>query len=130
MRRLVLPLLLTALLLPAAAHAQSNPFGPLPQAPQATPAPASTPRNVADQSPISKTTLLLIGIGVLAVFVFIGVTITRDARSSLTDEDRRALERREAQKAEAQRKQRETAKTRARQKGRAQRNARKVNRPR
>jgi hypothetical protein len=130
MRRLATMTLVIALLAPSVALAQSNPFGPLPQAATPEPTPVATPRSIADQDSLSKTTLLLIGLGVLVVFVGIGVTITRDARSSLTEEDRRALERREREREAVQKKQRQTAKTKARQKGRQQRQARKANRPR
>jgi hypothetical protein len=130
MRRLACLLLVLCLAAPAGALAQSSPFGPLPQAAPATPAPTPTPKSAADQSSLPKTTLVLIGLGVAAIFVAIGVAITRDARSSLSEDDRRALERSERLREEGVRKQRQTAKTRARAKGRAQRQARKASRRR
>ena len=130
MRRLALVLLVLALAPVPAAFAQSNPFGPLPPAQQETPAPTATPTNIADRNAISQGVLLAIGIGVVALFVAIGVFVTRDARRSLSDDSRRKLERREQEREEAAKRQRETAKTRARAKGRAQKQARRANRPR
>ena len=130
MRRLLFLLVVLALAAPATTAAQSNPFGPLPQAAPATPAPTATPKNVADQNSLSKSTLLVIGLGVAAIFVAIGYGITRDARRSLTEDDRRALERREREREQVNRHQRQTAKTKARAKGRQQRQARKAARRR
>jgi hypothetical protein len=130
MRRLATLTLVIAMIAPPVALGQSNPFGPLPQAATPEPTPVATPKNIADQDSIPKSTLVLIGLGVLVIFVGLGWAITRDARSSLTDDDRRALERRERERDEVSKKQRQTAKTKARQKGRQQRQARKANRPR
>ena len=91
-RSLVLLLLLAALTVPAAAHAQSSPFSPLPQAQQATPEPTPAPTSVADQQDVSRGLLFGIAGAVLVVFVGIGVYITRDARRNLTDHYRRALD--------------------------------------
>ena len=120
-------LALTALVLLLAAPAAlgqsgSSPFGPLPQAapaPTATPTPAST-----SQDPISRTTLLLIAAGVAAVFVGLGIAVTRDARKNLTEHDREALER-EPGAGRPTAKQRDAAKVKARQKAKAARAARK-----
>ena len=128
MRRAALVLLLLCLALPAAAGAQSNPFGPLPEpvAPQVTAEPIEAP---ADQSGISTSVLFLIGAGVLIVFVAIGVYISRDARSQLTDEDRRSLEReREKEGVDSERKRSQQARKKARQRTRAQKQARKKQR--
>jgi hypothetical protein len=131
MRRqlLVIPLVL-ALAVPApAALAQSgsgNAFGPLPQAaPSAAPTP--TPANSTSQDPISRTTLLLIALGVAALFVGLGIAVTRDARRNLTDDDRLALEREEAGKGAGvmTAKQRKAAKAKQRAKQKAARSARK-----
>ena len=130
MRRVVLLVLVLALVVsvPAVASAQDNPFGPLPQSPQATPTPASTPANTADQSSVSRPLLLGIA-GVVAVIFFgIGVYITRDARRNLTAADRAAVEGRRMNPVE--RKQAEREKARARAKGKAQRQARKAQRRR
>ena len=127
MRRcLVLTALVLAVLAPAAlAQGGSSPFGPLPQAaPAPTPTPTAAPN--ASQDPISRTTLLLIAAGVAAVFVGLGVAVTRDARKNLTEDDRRALEREESgANAGRTAKQRDAAKAKARQKAKAARAARK-----
>ena len=123
MRRcLALTVLVLLMVAPAALAQSSNPFGPLPQAapePTATPTPTST-----SQDPISRTTLLLIAAGVAAVFVGLGVAVTRDARRNLTEHDREALER-EPGAGRPSAKQRDAAKAKARQKAKAARAARK-----
>jgi uncharacterized protein HemX len=125
-RALALVTVVWLLAAPAAALAQSSPFGPLPQAVEPTATPTAAPSSV-DQSDVSRT--LLVGIaGVVAVaFLGIGVYIARDARRNLTDDDRRALEGRSTRTA-AERHQAEQAKKKARAKGRAQRQARKKQR--
>jgi hypothetical protein len=127
MRRLLPLTLLLVALMAATARAQDNPFGPLPQAAQATPTPAPTTSSTADQSTVSRGLLLGIAGGVAVIFVGIGIFITRDARAHLTDDDRRALE---GARSPADRKQAERAKARARAKGKAQRQARKSQRRR
>ena len=128
MRRTAFVLLLLCLALPAAAAAQSNPFGPLPQpaAPEVTAEPVEDP---ADQSGISTSVLFAIAAGVLIVFVGIGLYITRDARSHLTEDDRRAIEaERVADGVETERKRSQQARKKAREKTRAQKQARKKQR--
>lgn len=128
MRRLAALLLFACLVLPAAATAQSNPFGPLPQpaAPEVTAEPVEDP---ADQSVISTGVLFAIAGGVLAVFVAIGVYISRDARGHLTDEDRRSLERgEEVTGVDPDSKRAQQARKKARAKTRAQKQARKKQR--
>jgi hypothetical protein len=128
MRRALLLLLLLAVLAPATAHAQNSPFGPLPQASEPTPAPTATPADSsADQSSVSRAMLLGIAGGVALLFVGIGYLITRDARSNLTDDDRRALER---NRTEQERRRGQVVKTKARARGKAQRQARKAQRRR
>ena len=126
MRRLVLISLL-CLAMPAAAGAQSSPFGPLPQ--PAAPAPTAAPIQDSDQSSLSRSVLFGIAGGVLILFVAIGTYITRDARSHLTDDDRRALERQGVpEDVEAARVRSERAKKKQREKTRAQKQARKKSR--
>ncbi len=72
---------------PAAAQ-QDTPFGPVPtETPE--------PQGGTGDDDVSRTTLYLIGAGVLVLVVGIGWAISRDARRSLTSEDREALEREE-----------------------------------
>ena len=87
----VLALLLCTVVLALApaglALAQNTPFGPVPtQTPE-------TENTGADD--VSRATLYLIAAGVLLGVVTIGVLISRDARRSLTQEDREAIEREE-----------------------------------
>ena len=130
MRRLVpFLLVLTALALsPAAAGAQSSPFGPLPQAANPTPTPTST-ANAANQSSVSRPLLIGIAGGVAIIFFGIGVYITRDARRHLSDDDRARLEGARAL-TPAERNQASRVKQKARAKGKAQRQARKAHRKR
>ena len=126
----VLALLLCAVALalsaPGAALAQNNPFGPVPTE---TPEVENTG---ADD--VSRTTLYLIAAGVLVGVVTIGVLISRDARRSLTQEDREAIEREErGERAETvpgtvSREARARAK-KQREKARAAKRARRHNRP-
>jgi hypothetical protein len=114
-----------------AAVAQSGPFAPLPQAPPAeTPTPA--PVGPDSSGDVSRQTLFIIGGGVLVAFFAIGWAISRDARRNLTDEDRRALERAERHEAdpEERRRRQDRVKQRARQRTKAQKAARRHNRPR
>jgi hypothetical protein len=119
--------LVLGLAVPALASAQDNPFQPLPQGAQPTPAPTPTPSNTGDQQDVSRAMLLGIAGGVLVIFVGIGVFITRDARRSLTEEDRRALDH---VRTDQERRRGEVVKRRARAKGKAQRRARKAQRRR
>ncbi len=93
-----LPALLVTLALlvpaPAAAVAQTGgggAFGPIPPAqPAETPTP--DPGDAGTTGDVSRQTLALLGLGVILVFVGIGYAITRDARRSLTESDRAAVE--------------------------------------
>jgi hypothetical protein len=132
MRRLFLLILVVAALAPTAAHAQSNPFGPLPPSQQATPEPTATPVP-ADQNSVSRPLLLGIAGAVALVFFAIGLFITRDARSHLTDSDRRAVEGQRAAnaaRAEEEKMRTKTAKSKARAADKRQRQARKAQRRR
>jgi hypothetical protein len=132
MRQIVTFLATLSLLLCAApiAMAQSGPFAPLPPAqPQATPTP--TPVGSTESGNASRATLFLIGGGVLLAFFAIGWWISRDARRNLTDDDRRALERAEHHTDPTdRRRQKDRVKQRARQRTKAQKAARRHNRPR
>ena len=126
-RVLVLVLLAVALVAPAGARAQSSAFGPLPQAQQATPEPTAAPTSSAAQQDVSRGLLYAIAGGVLIVFVGIGIFITRDARSNLTEADRRALEH---VRTEDERKRGDVTRKKARARGKRQRQARKAQRRR
>ncbi|HEX8104797.1 MAG TPA: hypothetical protein VF533_19415 [Solirubrobacteraceae bacterium] len=80
-------LALAPLAAPAAAQ-EDTPFGPVPTE---TPKPEKAP----GEDDVSRTTLYLIAAGVLVAIVGIGYAISRDARRSLTAEDREAVEREE-----------------------------------
>ena len=128
-RAAVLLTVILALVCAPAAFAQSGgggAFGPLPPpAPVETPTPE--PPDQPDDGKVSRSTLLLVGLGVIVVFGGLGIAITRDARRSLTEDDRAALERDPDSIAHKKSRQ---AKARARQKAKAQRKARRHNRPR
>ena len=110
-----------------AVHAQSSPFGPLPQpaAPTPTPEPVENP---ADQARIDRTLLFGIAGVVVLIFVGIGVFISRDARRNLNEADRRAVERGEAARPQTAKQRNDALKKKARAKTRAQKQARKKQR--
>jgi hypothetical protein len=125
-RRLALLTTLLALALATPAAAQQSPFGPLPQAaPTETPAPAATPSSSDNNT--GRTTLFVIGGALVIGFAVMGWFIMRDARSALPEDELAALGRLREQGPHAHK---QHAKAKARSKGRAQRNARKANRPR
>jgi hypothetical protein len=142
MRRAPIVLILLCLCaLPASALAQSDPFTPIvpqiptPTAEVVTPEPIATATNPNnDQSDISRGVLFAVFGAIAMSFVGIGVYVTRDARRSLTESDRRALDRereglagpRSPEQHEAARK----AKAKARAAGKRQRQARKAGRRR
>jgi hypothetical protein len=129
MRRLAVLLTCFALLAPAApALGQADPFGPLPQtAPTATPTPEDGGSLLGDD--VGRTTLWLIGGGLVVAILGIGWWMTRDARRTLHETPRSAeAERRRHDPKERHRRQRE--KERARKKTRAQKQARKAHRKR
>lgn len=126
---------LAAALAPAAARAQGNDLLPPATggaAATATPAPTATPTPDPGSSTTSRTTLIVIGLGLLAVFVAIGLWIARDARRALpTDHHRHRRSSAEPLAAEgAPRPRSPQVKQRARRRGKAQRHARRANRPR
>jgi hypothetical protein len=128
MRPLLIAIVSLALATPAA-HAQSSPFGPLPEPVQPVVTPEPTPDPLADQGTVSRPLLFGIAGGVLVLFVGIGLYISRDARRHLTDHDRRAVEH-ERERTEAQRLRGDKVKKKAREKTRAQKQARKRQRSR
>ncbi len=129
MRFLATAIVALALLSPTAALAQdSNPFdGQLPPA-QPTPAPTVEPVEDSSDGDVGRTTLFVIGGGLLVFFVGIGFWISRDARSNLTADERDDVDRfREGGPAHQHKHARE-AKAKAREKTRAQKQARKAHR--
>jgi hypothetical protein len=134
-RRLVVALTLCCLLVPVAtAAAQSNPFTPLPAAtptPASTPAPTSTPSSTSSLSDTGSRTLLLIAAGLLAVFLAIGIWIAKDARRNAPEHHRGRHMMAEPAPGEPRERRRDPkAKATARKRGKAQRQARRHNRPR
>jgi hypothetical protein len=120
-RLLCLLALAVALAVPASALAQSDAFGPLP--PADTPVPTVAPSDnsgTQDNGGIGKSTLLLIGGGLVLLFAVITTVIVRDARSRVPEEQLRHRLREEGPH-----KHRRQAKAKARAKGRASRAARK-----
>jgi hypothetical protein len=133
MSRLPALLVMLALLAPVpAAAAQTGgggggAFSPLPPAqPAETPTPE--PEDAGSSGDVSRQTLILIGGGVIAIFFAIGWAITRDARRSLTEEDRAALEGQRASGSAPRKQDLAKIKERQRAKTRAQRQARKKTR--
>jgi hypothetical protein len=125
-RRLALITTLLALALATPAAAQQSPFGPLPQAaPTDTPTPAATPKS--NDNNTGRMTLFAIGGALVIGFGAMGWFIMRDARRSIPEEDLAAMGRLREQGPHAHKRQ---AKAKARAKGRAQKTARRANRPR
>ena len=79
-RLLALLLVCSALLAPASALAQSDPFGPVPQAPQPQ-APPPAADDDEDEG-LTRTQTVLIGLAAIALLVGIGWAIARDARQA------------------------------------------------
>jgi hypothetical protein len=125
-RRALLVVLVCALLVPSAAFAQGDAFGPLPQAaPTETPTPAQDNSNDSLTSDLGgRTTLFVIMGGLLIAFIGIGVFISRDARRALPKGHRPDHRLRE----EGPHRHKRQAKERARQRTKAQRVARRKNR--
>jgi hypothetical protein len=120
-RLLCLLTLLVALAVPASALAQGDAFGPLP--PAETPVPTVAPSDntsTTDDGGVGRSTLLLIGGGLVLLFAVIATVITRDARSHVPEDELRNRLREEGPH-----KHKRQAKAKARAKGRAQRQARK-----
>src|SRR3954454_10141489 len=119
--RLCLLIAILALTLPASALAQGDSFGPLPAAPPSeTPVPTVTPTSSVQDESTGSRTVLLIGGGLVALFLVIGTVIVRDARRNVPEDQLRQRERDQGpHKHERQ------AKAKARAKARAARRARK-----
>jgi hypothetical protein len=125
MTRVAVVCALLALLAPAAvARAQSNPFGTPQAVPTATPTPIPTATSTPDSGSTGRTTLFVIGGGLLVAFAAMAVFISRDARRSLP-EDKRPTG---ASRDEGAHRHKREAKARARAKTRAQKAARRRNR--
>jgi hypothetical protein len=123
MTRLVCLLtLIAALAVPATALAQNDAFGPLPSAdtPVPTAAPSDNSNTQVDEGGVGRSTLLLIGGGLVLLFAVITTVIVRDARSHVPEEQLRHRLR-----DEGPHQHKRQAKAKARAKGRAQRAARK-----
>jgi hypothetical protein len=125
LRRTLVIVLFVALLVPSAALAQGDAFGPLPQA-APTPTPTPEKSNDSISSDLGgRTTLYIILGGLLVAFIAMGVFISRDARRKLPKghrpDSRRLRE-------EGPHKHRRQAKARARARTKAQREARRRNR--
>jgi len=114
--------LAAALAIPSAALAQSDAFGPLPSAetPVPTAAPSDNSNTQVDEGGVGRSTLLLIGGGLVLLFAVIATVIMRDARAHVPEEQLRHRLR-----DEGPHKHKRQAKAKARAKGRAQRQARK-----
>jgi hypothetical protein len=126
-RRIALITTLLVLAAAAPAGAQTDAFGPLPDVATATPTPAATVTDSTTENNTNRNTLFIIG-GLLVVgFGAMGWFIMRDARGALPEDERMELSRSRDQGPHAHKLK---AKSKARSKGRAQRNARKSNRPR
>jgi hypothetical protein len=129
MRRVLVLLLLLGLLAATPAAAQdANPFD------DGLPSPTPTAVAVEDDD-TDATTVWIIAGGALVLIVGLGLFITRDARRNLTPEDRAAVESgrtddvlRDDERLTGGKTGR--AKAKQRKKGKAQRQARKANRPR
>ena len=126
--RLAILTLALVLLAPAGALAQDgNAFdGQLPPV-QQTPAPTPAPVDTSADDTISTTTLWIIGGAVAVALLLVGIWISRDARSNLTEDELAHLRGAQPRDAGPHKHERE-AKAKARAKGRAQRQARKAHR--
>lgn len=119
--RLCLLIAILALALPASALAQSDAFGPLPGAPpDATPVPTVAPTPAVQDESTGPRTVLLIGGGLVALFLVIGTVIVRDARRNVPEDQLR-----QRQRDQGPHKHERQAKAKARAKARAARRARK-----
>lgn len=134
MARLVVLLAALVLVVAAApARAQDNPFAPLPQAtPTQAPLPTATPDTSSNGLQETGTrTLYVIGAALLVFFVAIGFWIARDARRSIPEHHRGCHMMAEPAPGEPRERRRDPkVKAQSRKKTRAQRRARKHNRPR
>jgi hypothetical protein len=124
-RRIALLTALLVLALAAPAGAQSNPFGPLPQAaPTATPTP--TPVDDGSGGNTGRNVLFAIGGALIVGFGVMGWFIMRDARRAVPEAEFAGVHLRE----QGPHRHKKDAKAKARAKTRAQRQARKAHRRR
>jgi hypothetical protein len=129
MRALGLLMVIAAVALPASAAAQNegggSAFDPLPSARTAEPEPIAVPETDATAEEENRTTLYVIGGGLLLTFLVIGRVIFRDARKHVPAG---ARDTRTALRDEGPHRHGKHAKQRARARGKAQRAARRRNR--
>ena len=131
MRRLCLLFTILALAAPSAALAQqggSGAFGPLPPAAPAETATPTPDPTVEAQQETDRTLLYIIGGGLLTLFLVIGYVITRDARQSLPESERRAAAAGSQLREQGPHRHAKQTKAKARAKTKAQRAARRHNR--
>lgn len=126
--RLPLVACLLALALPAAAGAQGNPFGPLPQTP-APPTETQPPSTLADQDDGMETwqQLLIFG-GGIALIAGIAFAILGDARRHAPAGDKRSGSTSDDERSGAALRKPPKNRAKARQRGKAQKQARRKNR--
>ena len=113
--RLALLLTVVALVAPAAAVAQDNPFGPVPQAPpqQTQTVDPNADPTADDKQGLSRRQEILIGLAGFALLFGIGYAIVRDARSVAPADRHDPLETGERVKATRAPKQQRVARGRA-----------------
>jgi hypothetical protein len=131
LRRVASAVILLVLLAPASALAQGNDLlPPTAASPTSTPVPTATPTPDPASSTTGTTTLYIIGAALLVSFVFIGLWIARDARRSLPERRHRGSTAEPIAVDGAPRPKPPHVKQKARARGKAQRRARRANRPR
>jgi hypothetical protein len=130
-RRVLASAIALVLLAPASALAQGNDLlPPTAASPTSTPVPTPAPTpNPASQT-TGTTTLYVIGAALLVAFVLIGAWIARDARRSLPVAKRHSSTAEPLPADGAPRPKPPHVKQKARARGKAQRHARRANRPR
>jgi hypothetical protein len=129
-RRVATAVILLVLLAPASALAQGNDLLPPTAAPTSTPVPTPAPTASPSSSTTGTTTLYIIGVVLLLAFIGIGLWIARDARRSLPVARRQRGSSAEPLPVDgAPRPRPPHVKQKARARGKAQRHARRANRP-
>jgi hypothetical protein len=124
-RRIALLTTLLVLAIAAPAGAQGGgPFGPLP--PADTPVPTATAVSTSSDDETGKNTLFIIGGALVIGFAFMGWLIMRDARKTVPEVELSHQVNRD----EALHKRQKQDKVKARKRTRAQKQARKAQRPR
>jgi hypothetical protein len=132
LRRVITAVILVALLAPASALAQGNDLlPPTAASPTSTPVPTPAPTPSPASQTTGTTTLYIIGAALLVAFVAIGLWIARDARRSLPVAKRHRGSTAEPLPVDgAPRPKPPHVKQKARARTKAQRRARRANRPR